>query len=148
LRKGQIVSLGSTTYPGTTNEDLKHRIESRGFKVGEDVFFCFSPERGNPANPDHTTRTIPKVCGGTMPACLDAGMLLYQKVIDKVVSVSFTRAAEMTKLLENIHRSVNIGLVSEMKIIADKMGIEIHEVIRAARTKPFGFIPYYPGPVS
>ncbi|MBZ0133362.1 MAG: nucleotide sugar dehydrogenase [Rhodocyclaceae bacterium] len=146
LRRGQIVSLESTTYPGTTDEELKPRIESRGFKVGEDVFLVFSPEREDPANPDFVTRTIPKVCGGTTPACQKAGMALYGVAVDRVVPVSSTRAAEMTKLLENIHRAVNIGLVNEMKIIADRMGIDIHEVIRAAATKPFGFVAYYPGP--
>lgn len=146
LRKGHIVSLESTTYPGTTDEELKPRLESTGLKVGEDVFLVFSPEREDPGNPDFVTKTIPKVCGGTTPACLEAGMALYDQVIDQVVPVSSTRAAEMTKLLENIHRAVNIGLVNEMKIIADRMGIDIHEVIRAAATKPFGFVPYYPGP--
>lgn len=146
LRPGQIVSLESTTYPGTTDEELKPRIESRGLKVGIDVFLVFSPEREDPANPDFVTQTIPKVCGGQTPNCLEAGLALYRQVIDKVVPVSSTQAAEMTKLLENIHRAVNIGLVNEMKIIADRMGIDIHEVIRAAATKPFGFVPYYPGP--
>lgn len=146
LRKGQVVSLESTTYPGTTDEELLPRIESRGLKVGEDVFLLFSPEREDPANPHFTTRTIPKVCGGVTAACLQVGMALYETAIDTVVPVSSTRAAEMTKLLENIHRAVNIGLVNEMKIVADKMGIDIHEVIRAAATKPFGFVPYYPGP--
>lgn len=146
LRPEQMVSLESTTYPGTTDEELKPRIESRGFKVGEDIFLCFSPEREDPGNPDFATRTIPKVCGGCTPACLQAGLMLYGQAIDQVVPVSSTRAAEMTKLLENIHRAVNIGLVNEMKIIADRMGIDIHEVIRAAATKPFGFVPYYPGP--
>ncbi|ERI50949.1 hypothetical protein N878_01530 [Pseudomonas sp. EGD-AK9] len=122
------------------------RIESRGFKVGQDVFLVYSPEREDPGNPNFTTRTIPKVCGGHTPACQEVGMALYGQVIDRVVPVSSTRAAEMTKLLENIHRAVNIGLVNEMKIVADKMGIDIHEVIRAAATKPFGFVPYYPGP--
>ena len=146
LRAGQIVCLESTTYPGTTDEELKPRIESRGLRVGTDVFLVFSPEREDPANPDFVTKTIPKVCGGTTPACLEAGKALYGTVIDRVVPVSSTRTAEMTKLLENIHRAVNIGLVNEMKIIADRMGIDIHEVIRAAATKPFGFVPYYPGP--
>ena len=146
LRKGQIVSLESTTYPGTTDEELKPRLESTGLKVGQDIFLVFSPEREDPGNPDFVTRTIPKVCGGATPACLEAGLALYGQAIDCVVPVSSTRAAEMTKLLENIHRAVNIGLVNEMKIVADKMGIDIHEVIRAAATKPFGFVPYYPGP--
>jgi len=146
LRRGQVVSLESTTYPGTTDEELQPRIESRGLKVGEDAFLVFSPEREDPGNPSFTTRTIPKVCGGITPACREVGLALYGAVIDKVVPVSSTRAAEMTKLLENIHRAVNIGLVNEMKIVADRMGIDIHEVIRAAATKPFGFVPYYPGP--
>ena len=146
LRAGQLVSLESTTYPGTTEEELRPRIESRGFKVGEDIYLVFSPEREDPGNPNFRTQTIPKVIGGSTPACLAVGIALYSRVIDKVVPVSSTRAAEMTKLLENIHRAVNIGLVNEMKIIADRMGIDIYEVIRAAATKPFGFVPYYPGP--
>ncbi|MCW3481614.1 nucleotide sugar dehydrogenase [Neisseriaceae bacterium JH1-16] len=146
LREGHLVSLESTTYPGTTDEELLPRIESRGFKVGDNAFLVFSPEREDPGNPNFTTRTIPKVCGGVTEACQEIGVALYSAVIDQVVPVSSTRAAEMTKLLENIHRAVNIGLVNEMKIVADKMGIDIHEVIRAAATKPFGFVPYYPGP--
>jgi UDP-N-acetyl-D-glucosamine dehydrogenase len=146
MRPGQLLSLESTTYPGTTDEELKPRLESRGFVVGQDVFLVFSPEREDPGNPDFHTRTIPKVCGGVTPACLEAGIALYSPAIDRVVPVSSTRAAELTKLLENIHRAVNIGLVNEMKIIADRMRIDIHEVIRAAATKPFGFTPYYPGP--
>ena len=146
LRKGQVVSLESTTYPGTTDEELKPRIESTGLHVGDDVFLVYSPEREDPGNPDFKTQTIPKVCGGDTEACKQVGIALYKYVIDKVVSVSSTRAAEMTKLLENIHRAVNIGLVNEMKIVADKMGVDIYEVIDAAATKPFGFVPYYPGP--
>lgn len=146
MRAGQIVSLESTTYPGTTDEELKPRIESGGLVVGKDVFLVFSPEREDPGNPNFETRTIPKVCGGTTANCQQAGIALYSPAIDTVVPVSSTRAAELTKLLENIHRAVNIGLVNEMKIIADRMGIDIHEVIRAAATKPFGFTAYYPGP--
>lgn len=146
LRAGQVVSLESTTYPGTTDEELLPRVESRGLKVGQDIFLVFSPEREDPGNPNFTTRTIPKVCGGHTSDCLEVGLALYGQVIDKVVPVSSTRTAELTKLLENIHRAVNIGLVNEMKIVADKMDIDIHEVIRAAATKPFGFVPYYPGP--
>lgn len=146
IRPGQVVSLESTTYPGTTDEELLPRIESRGLKVGEDFFLVYSPEREDPGNKHFTTRTIPKVCGGLTRACLDVGLALYGQVIDKVVPVSSTRAAELTKLLENIQRAVNIGLVNEMKIIADRMGIDIYEVIDAASTKPFGFTPYYPGP--
>lgn len=146
LRAGQVVSLESTTYPGTTEEELRPRMESAGVKVGVDAFLVFSPEREDPGNADFGTKTIPKICGGCTPACLEVGLALYGKVIDKLVPVSSTRAAEMTKLLENIHRAVNIGLVNEMKMIADRMGIDIYEVIRAAATKPFGFVPYYPGP--
>jgi UDP-N-acetyl-D-glucosamine dehydrogenase len=146
LKHGQVVSLESTTYPGTTDEELLPRIESMGLKVGKDIFLVFSPEREDPGNPNFTTKTIPKVCGGVTSSCLEVGNALYEAVIDKVVCVSSTRTAEMTKLLENIHRAVNIGLVNEMKIVADKMDIDIHEVIRAAATKPFGFVAYFPGP--
>jgi UDP-N-acetyl-D-glucosamine dehydrogenase len=146
LRKGQVLSLESTTYPGTTEEELLPRAESTGLKVGEDIFLVYSPEREDPGNPHFETRTIPKVVGGHTPNCLEVGEALYAPAIDQVVKVSSTKAAEMTKLLENIHRAVNIGLVNEMKIVADRMGIDIHEVIRAASTKPFGFTPYYPGP--
>jgi UDP-N-acetyl-D-glucosamine dehydrogenase len=146
LRAGQIVSLESTTYPGTTEEELRPRIESRSFEIGTEVFLAFSPEREDPGNPKYITRTIPKVCGGSTPACLEVAIALYEQVVDNVVPVSSTKVAEMTKLLENIHRAVNIGLVNEMKMVCDKMGIDIHEVIRAAATKPFGFVPYWPGP--
>jgi UDP-N-acetyl-D-glucosamine dehydrogenase len=146
LREGQVISLESTTYPGTTEEELLPRLEEGGLVVGQDIFLVYSPEREDPGNPDFITRTIPKVIGGHTPACLEVGLALYEKAIDRVVPVSSTQAAEMTKLLENIHRAVNIGLVNEMKIVADKMGIDIHEVIHAAATKPFGFVPYYPGP--
>lgn len=146
IRHGQIVSLESTTYPGTTDEELLPRIESTGLRVGEDIFLVYSPEREDPGNPRYSTRTIPKVVGGVTSSCLAAGCALYRAVIDSVVEVSSVKVAEITKLLENIHRSVNIGLVNEMKIVCDRMGIDIHEVIRAAATKPFGFVPYYPGP--
>lgn len=146
LRKGHVLSLESTTYPGTTEEELFPRMESTGLKVGEDVFLVYSPEREDPGNPDYTTRTIPKVVGGHTAPCLEVGKAMYVPAIDHIVPVSSTKAAEMTKLLENIHRAVNIGLVNEMKIVADRMDIDIHEVIRAAATKPFGFTPYYPGP--
>ncbi|MDH5785942.1 MAG: nucleotide sugar dehydrogenase [Chromatiales bacterium] len=146
LRPGQVVSLESTTYPGTTEEELLPRLESTGLKVGEELYLVYSPEREDPGNPDFSTSTIPKLCSGITPACLRAGVALYEQVITTVVELSSTRAAEMAKLLENIHRAVNIGLVNEMKIVADRMGIDIHEVIDAAATKPFGFVPYYPGP--
>ncbi len=146
LRKDQVISLESTTYPGTTDEELLPRIEKAGWKVGHDIFLVYSPEREDPGNPVYSTRTIPKICGGITPQCLEVGLALYGQVVDKVVPVSSTRAAEMTKLLENIHRAVNIGLVNELKLAADRMGLDIYEIIRAASTKPFGFVPYYPGP--
>ncbi len=146
LRVGQVFSLESTTYPGTTDEELAPRLESTGLTIGTDIFLVYSPEREDPGNPDYVTQTIPKICGGVTPKCQQVGLALYGQVINEVVPVSSTRAAEMTKLLENIHRAVNIGLVNEMKVVADKMGVDIHEVIRAAATKPFGFVPYYPGP--
>jgi len=146
LRAGQLVSLESTTYPGTTDEELAPRIRARGFTLGEDFFLVYSPEREDPGNTRFETRTIPKLVSGATAACLQAGIALYEQAVDRVVPVSSMRAAEMAKLLENIHRAVNIGLVNEMKIVADAMGIDIHEVVRAAATKPFGFTPYYPGP--
>lgn len=146
LRKGQVVSLESTTYPGTTDEELRPRIEAKGLRVGQDVFLVFSPEREDPGAEKFSTKTIPKVVGGDTKECLAVGLALYGSAIDKVVPVSSTRAAEMTKLLENIHRAVNIGLVNEMKIVCDRMGIDVHDVIDAASTKPFGFVPYRPGP--
>lgn len=146
LRPGQIVSLESTTYPGTTDEEIKPRIENASLTVGENIFLIYSPEREDPGNPDFETATIPKVCGGYTETCLEIGQKLYGSIVERVVPVGSLRVAEMTKLLENIHRAVNIGLVNEMKILCDKMKIDIHEVIRAAATKPFGFVPYYPGP--
>lgn len=146
LRAGQIVSLESTTYPGTTQEELLPRVQENGLVVGQDIFLVYSPEREDPGNPNFETRTIPKIIGGDTQACLEVGIALYEQAIDQVVPVSSTKAAEMTKLLENIHRAVNIGLVNEMKIVADRMGIDIFEVVDAAATKPFGFTAYYPGP--
>src|SRR5680860_865515 len=146
LRKGQVISLESTTYPGTTEEELLPRAEEGGLKVGEDIFLVYSPEREDPGNPVFKTHTIPKVVGGHTAACLQAGIALYEPAINQIVPVSSTKTAEMTKLLENIHRAVNIGLVNEMKIVADRMGIDIFEVVDAAKTKPFGFTAYYPGP--
>lgn len=146
LRAGQLLSLESTTWPGTTEEILAPRLQACGFTLGEDFALVYSPEREDPGNPDFGTATIPKVIGGSTARCLELGTALYGHAINTMVPVSTTRAAEMTKLLENIHRSVNIGLVNEMKTIADRMGIDIYEVIDAAATKPFGFIPYKPGP--
>lgn len=146
LREGQVVALESTTYPGTTREEVVPRLEQHGLRVGETIFAVYSPEREDPANAEFTTNTIPKVVGGHSDACLKAGLALYEKAIERLVPVSSTETAELTKLLENIHRAVNIGLVNEMKIVADRMGIDIFEVIDAAATKPFGFTPYYPGP--
>lgn len=146
LRKGQLVVLESTTYPGTTEERIRPRLEEKGFKAGEDFFLTYSPEREDPGRKDYTTRTIPKVFGGTTPNCLDAGMTLYHCIFETVVPVSSTQAAELTKLLENIFRSVNIALVNELKMLCDRMGIDVWEVIGAASTKPFGYQPFYPGP--
>ena len=146
MRAGQFVSLESTTWPGTTDEVLAPRLRARGLVPGDNCALVFSPEREDPGNPNYGTKDIPKVIGGHTPRCLKLGIALYRHAIHTMVPVSSTRAAEMTKLLENIHRSVNIGLVNEMKIVADKMGIDIHEVIDAAATKPFGFVPYKPGP--
>ena len=146
LRKGQLISLESTTYPGTTEEILLERFRTTGLEVGKDYFLVFSPEREDPGNPKFSTRTIPKVVGGITPDCLEAGKTLYSQVIDRVVTVSSTRSAELVKLLENIYRSVNIALVNELKLLSDRMGIDIWEVIDAAATKPFGYTPFYPGP--
>ena len=146
LKADQLLSLESTTYPGTSKEELMPRIESAGFAIGTDFYLVYSPEREDPGNSDFSTQTIPKVVGGATDVCRDFGVALYEKVIDQVVPVSGTNVAEMTKLLENIYRAVNIGLVNEMKVVADKMDIDIFEVIEAAATKPFGFTPFYPGP--
>lgn len=146
LRPGQLLSLESTTWPGTTREVLSPFITNAGLTIGDDFFLVYSPEREDPGNPDFTTRTIPKVIGGMTEQCLAAGVELYSRFIDQIVSVSSTDTAEMVKLLENIHRSVNIGLVNELKIVAHEMGLDIFEVISAAATKPFGFQAYYPGP--
>ncbi len=146
LRPGQVLSLESTTYPGTTEEELLPRIEAVGLKVGQNFFLVYSPEREDPGSKYFTPSNIPKVIGGHTPACLEVGTALYSGAIEQLVPVGSTKVAEMTKLLENIHRSVNIGLVNEMKVVCDRMGIDIYEVIRAAATKPFGFVPYYPGP--
>ncbi|MBM4141240.1 MAG: nucleotide sugar dehydrogenase [Nitrospira sp.] len=146
LRKGQLISLESTTYPGTTREILLPRFENKGMKVGKDFFLVFSPEREDPGNPKYSTKIIPKVVGGITSRCTEAGRVLYEQIIDRIITVSSTEVAEFTKLLENIFRSVNIALVNELKILSDKMGVDIWEVIEAASTKPFGFMPFYPGP--
>ena len=146
LRSGQILSLESTTYPGTTEEVLRPIIEKLGFSIGEDFFLIYSPEREDPGNTLFTTSQIPKVMGGSTLQCKELGIMLYSQIVSEVVDVSSTMTAEMTKLLENIHRAVNIGLMNELKPLADKMGIDLYEVIRAAASKPFGFVPYYPGP--
>ena len=146
LKKGQMVSLESTTYPGTTEELIQPMIEAKGFHMGEDFFLVYSPEREDPGNEHYTTTTIPKVIGGVTNTCLEVGKLVYGRVIEQLVPVSSVKAAELTKLLENIYRAVNIGLVNEMKMVADPMGIDIWEVIDAAATKPFGFKAFYPGP--
>lgn len=146
LRTGQIISLESTTYPGTTEELLLERFRKGGLEVGRDYFLVFSPEREDPGNAKFSTRTIPKIVGGITPDCLEVGKTLYSQVIDRVVTVSSTRAAELVKLLENIYRCVNIALVNELKQLTERMDIDIWEVIDAAGTKPFGFTPFYPGP--
>ena len=146
LRAGQLVVLESTTYPGTTEEILLERFDRGDLKVGSDYFLAYSPEREDPGNERFSTQTIPKVIGGTTEGCLAVGKALYGQIIDKVVPVSSTQAAELAKLLENIYRSVNIALVNELKMLCDRMEIDIWEVIDAASTKPFGFTPFYPGP--
>jgi UDP-N-acetyl-D-glucosamine dehydrogenase len=146
LRKGQLISLESTTYPGTTDGDMLSVLARTGLKVGKDFYLCFSPEREDPNNPVYSTSSIPKVLGGVTKQCKELGILIYGKVIDKVIPVSSTKAAEAAKLLENIYRSINIALVNELKVVFDKMGIDIWEVIKAASTKPFGFTAFYPGP--
>ena len=146
IREGQIISLESTTYPGTTEEIIKPRIEKNGLKVGDNIFLVYSPEREDPGNKNFQTSTIPKVVGGHTQACLELGEKLYSSVIKKIIPVSSTKTAEFTKLLENIYRAVNIGLVNEMKIITDRMDVDIWEVIDAAASKPFGFKAFYPGP--
>ncbi len=146
LRKGQLIVLESTSYPGTTEELILPRLESTGLKVGRDFFLAYSPEREDPGNKRFTTQQIPKVVAGVTPSCKKVAFALYRQTIQKVVPVSSPRVAELTKLLENIYRSVNIALVNELKMLADRMGIDIWEVIEAASTKPFGFSPFYPGP--
>ena len=146
FRAGQLLALESTTWPGTTEEVLRPYIEKAGFTVGEDYFLVYSPEREDPGNVSFTTHSIPKVLGGDTERCRKLGTELYGSFIEKVVLVGSSKAAEMTKLLENIQRSVNIGLMNEMKVVADAMGLDIFEIIDAAATKPFGFTPYYPGP--
>lgn len=146
LKKGQLVSIESTTYPGTTEEEVIPILSEEGFIVGKDIFVCYSPEREDPGNESYSTRTIPKIIGAYSKDCLEVAVSIYSKAIKEVVPVSSIRVAEMTKLHENIYRLINIGLVNEMKMICDKMRIDIHEVVKAAKTKPFGFTPYYPGP--
>ncbi|NWG04818.1 MAG: nucleotide sugar dehydrogenase [Syntrophaceae bacterium] len=146
LRRGQLIVLESTTYPGTTEEMILPRLKSTGLKVGKDFFLAFSPEREDPGNKRFTTQQIPKVVAGVTSSCQKMVTTLYGHIIQKVVPVSSPRVAELTKLLENIYRSVNIALVNELKMLADRMGIDIWEVIEAASTKPFGFSPFYPGP--
>jgi len=148
LHPGMLVVLESTTYPGTTTEVILPRLQGNGsdLKVGEGFFLCFSPERVDPGRTDYTTHNTPKVMGGTTPACLQAGQALYQAAVDRVVPVSSTEAAEMAKLLENTFRAVNIGLVNEVLLMCDRLGLDAWEVIEAAATKPFGFMKFTPGP--
>jgi UDP-N-acetyl-D-glucosamine dehydrogenase len=147
LRKGQLVVLESTTYPGTTDEEMRAILEEKtGLKAGIGFALAFSPEREDPNNSHFCTRTIPKVVGGYTPGCLKTAQALYDCIVEKTVPVSSTKAAEATKLLENIFRAVNIALVNEMKMLFDRMGIDIWEVIKASATKPFGYMPFFPGP--
>jgi UDP-N-acetyl-D-glucosamine dehydrogenase len=146
LHPGMLVVLESTTYPGTTAEVLQPMFEAGGLKVGQDFFLAFSPERVDPANEKFTTRNTPKVVGGTTPACLEVAAALYRSAVETVVPVSSTQVAETVKLLENTFRAVNIGLVNEIALMCHRMGIDVWEVIDAAGTKPFGFMPFYPGP--
>ncbi len=146
LRAGQLVVLESTTYPGTTDGEMREILEQSGLKAGADFLLAFSPEREDPNNKDFSLNMVPKVVGGYSPACLNAAQALYETIINRTVPVSSTRVAEASKLLENIYRSVNIALVNELKVLFDRMGIDIWEVIEAARTKPFGFQAFYPGP--
>lgn len=146
LRKGQLIVLESSTYPGTTDEDMRRILEADGMAAGKDFHLAYSPEREDPNNKDYTISTIPKVVGGFTPDCTNAAKALYDSIVVRTVPVSSTRAAEATKLLENTYRAVNIALVNELKILFDKMGIDIFEVIDAAKTKPFGFQAFYPGP--
>jgi UDP-N-acetyl-D-glucosamine dehydrogenase len=146
MKPGTLVILESTTYPGTTDELVLAKLESTGLKVGQDFFLCFSPERVDPGNPNYHTKNIPKVVGGITPACTAMGKLFYSQALETVIPVSSTRVAEMVKLLENTFRMINIGLVNEMALMCDRMNINVWEVIEAAATKPFGFMPFYPGP--
>ena len=146
VHPGMLIILESTTYPGTTEELLLPMFQKAGLKVGEDFFLCFSPERVDPGNPKYQTRNIPKVVGGVTAACTEIGAIFYSQAIDKVIPVSSTRVAEMVKLLENTFRMINIGLVNEIALMCDRIGVNVWEVIDAAATKPFGFMPFYPGP--
>ena len=146
LHPGMLIILESTTYPGTTEEVIRPRLEKSGLRAGSDFFLCFSPERVDPGNRSYKTRNIPKVIGGVTPVCTEMGSLLYSQVMEEVVPVSSTRVAEMVKLLENTFRMINIGLANEMALLCDGMKIDVWEVIEAAATKPFGFMPFYPGP--
>jgi len=146
LHPGMLIILESTTYPGTTDELVLPMLEQGGLKVGQDFFLCFSPERVDPGNPKYNTSNIPKVVGGATPACSEMGRLFYSQALQHVVAVSSTQVAEMVKLLENTFRMINIGLVNEIALMCDRMGINVWEVIEAAATKPFGFMPFYPGP--
>jgi UDP-N-acetyl-D-glucosamine dehydrogenase len=146
IHPGLLVMLESTTYPGTTDELVLPKLAAGGLQVGKDFFLCFSPERVDPGNARFQTNNIPKVVGGITPACTEIGALFYQQALETVVPVSSTRVAEMVKLLENTFRMINIGLVNEMALMCDRMNIDVWEVIDAAATKPFGFMPFYPGP--
>ena len=146
LHKGMLIILESTTYPGTTDELVLPMLAKSGLTVGQDFFLCFSPERVDPGNPNYQTVNIPKVVGGCTPRCTEIGRLFYAQALERVIPVSSTQVAEMVKLLENTFRMINIGLANEIAVMCDRMGINVWEVIDAAATKPFGFMPFYPGP--
>lgn len=146
MKKGILITLESTTYPGTTEELIQHELERWGYQVGKDFYLCFSPERVDPGNQLFNTSNTPKVIGGTTPSCIELGTLFYENFVDAIVPVSSPKVAEMSKLLENTFRSINIAFINEMAMMCERMDIDVWEVIKAASTKPFGFMPFYPGP--
>ena len=146
LKKGHLISLESTTYPGTTQEVLKPFLENMNFTIGKDFFLIYSPEREDPGNQKYKTNQIPKLIGGDTIACKELGSKLYELINPNVITMSSTKTAETTKLLENVYRAVNIGLINELKEFTHEINVDIYEIINAAASKPFGFMPFYPGP--
>lgn len=144
--EGDLIVLESTTYPGTTEEEVRPKLENQGYSIGSDIYLCYSPEREDPGGARRDFNSIPKVIGGSSRSCVNVGRELYSKIVDEVVTTSSTQVAEASKMLENVYRGVNIALVNELKVVFDRMGVDIWEVIEAAETKPFGFQPFYPGP--